>query len=345
MSIVGLDLGTYSIKALEIDEIKGNKVLKNFTVFNDAKLNLESNTKEDLDYYSEKLKEIFSENGFTSNQVIVSLPESDVFTRVIKVPQMGEKDLKSSIAFEAEQYIPLPLKEVNYDFQIIDTDSIDKNKMDVLLVAAKQAVLSKYVAILKDAKLVPKGLEPETLAIGRVLGDNPSRPSASIILNMGELSTEIIVTYKGYVRFTRSISMGGDTLSRSLAQALNFDFNQAEEYKKTYGLDSTQADGKVYEVLKPLFDNITAEIKRSKIFYTTHNPNVIINRVILSGGAALMPGLLFYMANNLDLEVELANPWRNIRISEKILSKKEYLTDSGPMFVTAVGLAMKGLAS
>lgn len=341
MPIVGLDLGSHSIRAVELEESKGGILLKRFGSYESPKLDYSSVSKQDQNTYADAVKHFFKEVDFSTPEVISAIPEYDVFTRVIKLPQMTEKELESSIAYEAEQFIPIPVGEVNFDFQILDPDVHDKDKMNVLIVAAKNEVLERQVALLKSAGLVPKGLEPETIAVGRVLGDTSDRPSASIIVNIGSFSTQIIIFYKGFVRFTRSISVGGDALTRAVAQSLNFEISQAEEYKKSYGMDQNQADGKVLEAMRPVFDNVLMEIKRARIFYTTHNPNVNINRVILSGGTALMPGLLFYMANNLSLEVELANPWRNIRFSKDLEPQRDLLTEQSPFYATAVGLALK----
>lgn len=341
MPIIGLDLGRNSFRAVELERDKNKTVLLKYGYYENPKINIDSNTKEDLAQYSAAIKQFFVETGFTTNQVVIALPESLVFMRVIKTPIMNEKDLKNSVQYEAEQYIPLPLKEVSLSYQQLDVDFLDKGKMNVQLVAAKKATLEKYVSLLKNAKLVPRGLEPETLAIARVLGDVADRPSASMILNIGYSNTVVIITYKGFVRFTRTISIGGETLTRAIQQELSLDYTQAEEYKKAYGLDSNQAEGKIFNVLKPMFDNIILEIKKSRIFFTTQNPNVNINRVILSGGTALMPGLLFYMANNLDLEVELSNPWKTIQLSPKLAAQKQLLIEQGPLFSTCVGLALK----
>ncbi|HSX39425.1 MAG TPA: type IV pilus assembly protein PilM [Candidatus Saccharimonadales bacterium] len=343
MPIIGLDLGRHNFRAIELDKEKGKPVLLKYGNSENPKVNLDNSGKEDIQLYSNALKQFLVESGFTTSNVVVALPESLVFMRVIKTPNMNEKDLKNFIQYEAEQYIPLPAKEVNLSHQILDIDPLDKGKMNVQLVAAKKSTLEKYIEIIKGAKLTPKALEPETLAIARILGDAEDHPSASLILNLGFSSTLIIITYKGYVRFTRTLTFGGEALTKSIQQDLSLDYTQAEEYKKTYGLDSSQADGKIFNVLKPLFDNIILEIKKSRIFFTTQNPNVNINRVILSGGTALMPGLLFYMANNLDLEVELSNPWKNIQLSGKLSTQKDLLIQQGPLFATCAGLALKEL--
>ena len=343
MPIVGLDLGTHGFRAVEMEEQKGQLTLRKYGYYEDARLNIHTSAQPDLDAYSQALKEFFNEIGFTTPQVVVPLPESEVFTRVIQLPHMSEKELKSSITYEAEQYIPIPLKEINFDFQILDPDDTNKDKMNVLIVAAKHTVLNKYIEILKKAGLRPKALEPETLSVNRVLGDTAKNPSASIILDIGTLDSQIIVSHKGFVRFTRSVAVGGDSFTKAIEQKLNFDFAQAEEYKKTYGLDKSKADGKVYEAVKPVFDQVLNEVKRSKVFYTTHNPDVSINRLIVSGGSALMPGILYYVANNLDTEVEMANPWRNVEFIKALDSKKEKLNETGPLYATAVGLALKDL--
>jgi len=341
MSVVGLTLGSHNFRAVEMERSKGKVVLKRYGTYENPKVTLDSEDPKDLGSYSAALGNFFSEMGFGTKNVIVSLPERQVFVRTVQLPNMTEKDLSSSIRYEAEQYIPLPMKEVTLSYQMLDVDVAEKDKMNVLLVAARKNVVLKYIDILKKANLTPKGLEPETLAMSRALGDDAAKTYASIIVDINVAQTLIILTYKGFVRLTRNISVGGESLTRAVQQELNLDYTQAEEYKKTYGLDESQVEGKIYAALAPVFDKIIAEIKRSKVFFTTHNPNVMINKVIVSGGTALMPGLLLYMVNHLDVEVELANPWKNVTFSSKIEPQKDDLLRLGPVFATPVGLAMK----
>lgn len=345
MPIIGLDIGKHRFRAVELSREKKFFVLHNFGSYDGPDLNLNFGVQEQIDTYAEEIKKFMREHSFSTSKAVVALPEQDVFTRVINIPTMSEKELKGFIELGAEEYIPLPLEEVTFDVQMIgQVDKDDDSKgMSVLLVASKNEILAKYVTFMRKAGLVPSGIEPETLSIERVLGDTAARPSASIIVNVGLLSTQIIITYKGFVRFTRSISIGGEDLTKGVQKSLELDYVQAEEYKKAYGLDESQVDAKVFNAIKPVFDKIINEINRSKTYYTTHNPDVIINRVILSGGTALMPGLLLYIANKLDVEAELANPWRNIKIAEKIQKSREELMATGPLYSTSVGLALKGI--
>lgn len=342
MNVVGLDFGARSFKAVEIKKEKGKNELVRYGLSDDlSSLNLASDKDEEINHYSKALETFYNDHGFSTPYVYAALPETSVFTKVSQVPKMSDKDLKNALRYEAEQIIPIPLKDVNYVTQVLDDDRAEKGKMSVLFVAASKVLVEKYVKILKNAKLTPLGMEPETLAISRVVGDSQDQPNPSVIVSIEANDTNIVICYKGIVRFSRNISVGGDALTRAVVQNLGFEFTQAEEYKKTYGLDSTQVDGKVFNALKPVFDNILEEIKRTYFFYTSHNSDVTIRRVVVCGGTALMPGLLYYLTTNLNLEVELGNPWQKVLFPSKLEKEKQGLLDKGPSFVTAVGLALK----
>lgn len=339
-TVLGLDLGKHTFRAVEIEKNKKETVLLKTGVYDNPKINLEDTSNNAQKDYSQAIRDFIKDTGFTTSKTVFALEEKDIFMRVINVPEMSDKELKSSITYEAEQYIPLPLNEVNLTFQKLDIPSSLEGKMSIQLVAAKKDVIQKYISVVKDAKLTPVGVEPEALAIGRALSDMGS-PSASIILHLGFQKSLIIISVKGSVVFTRTLSLGGDAMTRSIEQSLNLDYMQAEEYKKVYGLNQDQAEGKIYTVLKPVFDNIIGEVGRAQVFFTTHHPNVNINRVILSGGTALMPGLLLYMANNLSLEVELANPFKDISFAREVDEKKDWHVQNGPLFSAPIGLALK----
>ena len=341
MSIVGLDLGKNSFRALELERKKEGLVVAKAAVYENPKLNFDSESKDDIDTYAASLKDFFVETGFTTPFVSVGLDEKYIYMRIIKLPQMNDKDLKNAVNFEAEQYIPLPLNEVTFSYQRLDVDYADKGKMNVQIVAARKSILDRYVDVLKKARLTPKAIEPETLALGRALGDTADNPAGSIILDMGFSRTILIISYGGYVRFTRNIPIGGDIMTRSLQQTLNLDYNQAEEYKKSYGLEKAQVDGKVYGVVKPHLDSIISEVQRAGIFFTKQQPSASIKRVIVTGGTAQMPGLLSYLASNLDYEVEVANPFKDVALAPKVLQQDPKFVDHGPVYATALGLAIK----
>ncbi len=341
-TVLGLDLGKHSFRAVEVEQSKKGNILERSGVYDNPKIDMEDPAKNAVKEYAHAIRDFVHDSGFSTSKVILSLEEKEIFMRVINVPQMSDKELNSSITFEAEQYIPLPLKEVNLSYQKLDIPTNQKGRISVQLVAAKKQVIEKYINIVKDAKLTPIGVEPEALAIGRALTTENSN-EANLILHLGLNKSLIIITLKGFVVFTRTLSMGGDAMTRTIEQNLSLDYMQAEEYKKAYGLNADQAEGKIFMALKPLFENIIGEVGRAQVFFTTHHPGVNINRVVLSGGTALMPGLLLFMANNLSIEVELANPFRNIEFSKEIENKKDWHIENGPIFAAPVGLALKEL--
>lgn len=341
MPIIGLNIGKRSFRAVELDFKKDKIILTNFGSYSNPKVSMDPNSQEDLNLVSQALGQFFSEVGFSSSEVITSINETNVFMRIIKLPVMSDKELKSSIKFEAEQYIPLPLDQVTVSYQRLEQDFSDKGKMSVQIVAARKDIVEKYVEILRKAKLTPKAIEPETIALGRVLGDTKESPSGTLILETGFSSSLIVVCYGGFVRFTRAIPIGGDVLTKTIMQNLSLDHDQAEEYKMVYGLDDFQGEGKVASAIKPVIDNLILEVQRAAVFFTNHNPSASIKRVVLSGGTALMPNLLSYVANKLDIEVMLANPLNNIEISPKLEKQKQTIIDEGPLYSSVIGLALR----
>ena len=341
-TVLGLDLGKHTFRAIEAEKSKKGVVIVRSGVYDNPKINLDDSSKDAAKEYSNAIRNFVHDAGFGTSKVVLALEEKDIFMRVITVPMMSDKELKSSITFEAEQYIPLPLSEVRLSYQKLEIPTNQKGKISVQLVAAKKDVIDRYIGIVKDAKLIPIGVEPEALAVGRALTVDANN-EANLILHAGYQKSIIIITLKGNVVFTRTLSVGGDAMTRTIEQNLSLDYMQAEEYKKAYGLNEDQAEGKIYTSLKPMFENIISEIGRAQMFFTTHHAGVNISKVVLSGGTALMPGLLLFMANNLNIEVELANPFRDITFFKDIANKKDWHVENGPLFSVPVGLALKEL--
>jgi type IV pilus assembly protein PilM len=342
MTALGLHLRSNGVSAVEIDFHKDSLSLlcSDYREFPDAHLDISSS--DSIFKYVDKVKEFFYDNKFKSNQVICSLPQSEVFVRTIKVPPMNKKDLDNFIKYEAAQYIPLPLEEVTLGYEQMPVDLTEKDKISILLVAAKKITVEKYIQIIKQAELTPIAMEPESLAMTRALGYDRGEGFAELIVDIGVNETLIILSHKSYVILTRTILLGDVLLTKTLEQQFNLDTEQANEYKTTYGMDKTKAEGKVYEVLSPLFNKIIDEIKKSSTFFSIHNPNVRIDKIIVSGQAALMPGLLLYMVNSFNVEVELANPWTRFLMSSDT-PKDRVIMQKGPLYTVSVGLALRDI--
>ena len=339
---VGLDIGFSSIKVVALSkEDKGFRLVSLGSIAS-PEPGMVSDADTDLEAVASSIKKLLVAAKIEDKEVIAALPESKVFTRVIDdLPFLTDNELTSAIRYAAEEFIPMPLTDVNLNWQVLSrSDKKDKNaRTIVLVVASPKNAVSKYLKVLNFAGLQPKALETETIAVTRSLvGNNPFSP-ATLIMQLGAQTTDFAIVAKGLIWLTRSISTGGLALTRALAQHFNFEMAQAEEYKKVYGLLSSQLEGKVLDVLRPVVDIIASEGKRVIQAFEAKYPQEGIKRVVLSAGGAKMPGAVIYFAEKLGLEVQEADPWYSIEKDKALISK---LSADAPTYSVAVGLALRG---
>lgn len=337
---VGLDIGFSSIKVVALEKDGGVKLISLGSIMS-PQPGMISDAEGALQEVSVAIRKLMEATHIEQKEVTVALPESKVFTRVIDdLPYLTDNELSQAIRYAAEEFIPMPIADVNLNWQVLfRADGKNKNtKTIVLVVASPKNAVAKYINVLNMAGLHPKVLETEIIAVTRSLvGNNPFSPS-TLIVQLGATTTDFAAVSKGLIWLTRSISTGGAALTRSLAQHFNFEVAQAEEYKKVYGLAEDQLEGKVYEALKPVVDIIAGEAKRVIQAFESKYPSDPIKRVVLSGGGAKMPSFVVYLANTLGLEVQEADPWYAIAKDKASISK---LAQEAPSYSVAVGLALR----
>ncbi len=335
---VGLDIGSHSIKLIELGrERSGATLLAGGSIPTPPKA-LTSVVPAEYEAVAIAIKKLIKDTGCHSRAVNISLPESQVFTRVIEVPQLSERELATAIKWEAEQYIPLPLDQVNIDFTILrDSKATGTGKMEVLLVAAPKTLLEKYLTILELTEVTTESAETEIIATARALVRSTSTVKTVMIASLGAQTTDLAILHNGILAFTRSISAGGEALSRAVAKGLDFNLIQAEEYKKTYGLERDKLEGKILAASKPIMETIVGEMKRAVAFYSEKHKEERIEAIILNGGTARLPGMVVYIAETMGIETQLANPWVGIRKDPR----QSILDSDAATFTVAVGLALR----
>lgn len=338
---VGLDIGLSSIKVVSLAKDKNQFKLVSLGSLPAPQPGIISEADHDLELLGNAIKKLLEATKIDQREVNIALPESRVFTRVIDdLPYLTDNELLSAIRYAAEEFIPMPLADVNLNWQVLvrsATRGKDARTVVLVIASPKNAVI-KYLKVLDYAGLRAKALETETIAVTRSLvGNNPFSPS-TLIIQLGATTTDYAAVSKGLIWLTRSISTGGLALTRSLSQHFNFEINQAEQYKKVYGMMEDQLEGKVFEALKPIVDIIVGEGRRVIQAFETKYPTNPIKRVVVSGGGAKMPGLVIYLANILGLEVQEADPWYSI-VKEKDSALK--LAQDAPSYSVAVGLALR----
>ncbi len=335
---VGLDIGSHSVKLISLGRDKTSTTLLAAGSAPTPPKALSGAVSADLEAVAVVIKKLFKDTGAKAETIAIALPESQVFTRIIEVPALSNRELTSAIKWEAEQYIPLPLEDVTVDFTVLrDAAATGTNKLDVLLVASPKALVEKYVTILEMADISVSAVETEILSTTRALAKTVPSVRSVMIASLGAQTTDIAILRDGVLAFTRSIAAGGEALSRALSQKLGFEMIQAEAFKRTYGLEKDKLEGKIIEAVSPIMDTIQGEMNRAMAYYAQKYKGEKVDVVLLSGGTARLPGLIVHLAEALGVEMQLANPWVGIARDARF----RVLDGEGAVFTVAVGLALR----
>ncbi|HEV2339279.1 MAG TPA: type IV pilus assembly protein PilM [Patescibacteria group bacterium] len=336
--VFGLDIGSASIKAVWLSVETNTYFLSGVGIVPAPEKGMRSESPLDQEELAQAIRSVMVQAGITTKYVAVALPENQVYTRVIEMPNLSDKELVSAIYWEAEQYIPVPLNTVTIDYKILrrseKTDTA--GKMDVLLVGAPTVLIDKYVKILSLSGLVISSIETEILSVIRSTILGPRAPS-SLLITIGAVSTSLAIVRNGVIVFAYSIPTGGVALTRAIAADFGFSLQQAEQYKQAYGLSEKTLGGKIAQAAQPVLSLILTEVRKAIAFYTEKFPDDPVRQVLLAGGSAKLPGLTVYLANALGIETVVTNPW-------KILGKQEVpknIIDNASEYAVAVGLAMR----
>lgn len=331
----GIDIGSKSIKVVGLTKNGNDWVLKTSGVVGYSGITPDK-MKDDKEFSSlaEVVKKLLKQVGVNEKEVIISIPEPLVFTRVIKFPQLSDEEVAAAVKWEAEQYIPIPANEAVIQHTILNKDEKSPN-VSVLLVAAPKVVVEKYIKVFRMAGLSPVAAENELLALTRSLSPVTG---TSMIVDLGVSSTDLAISIDSKLGFSRSIPIAGDAITRAVSQGLGVNVTQAEEYKKTYGMSANQLEGRVKNAIEPVVKMIIDEIKKSIHFYQSESGGEPPTSIILTGGSSVMPELVTYLSAALGIETVAGNPFSKVKIDpETAKSLSPYMSYYG----VAAGLAMR----
>jgi type IV pilus assembly protein PilM len=335
----GLDIGATSIKLVWLDGKKGAFILKAASISPAPAKGMLSESPLDEEEMAQSLVKAVKDANVDTKLANVALPENQVYTKVLEMPVLSDRELASAIYWEAEQYIPVPLTNITLVWNVLKRP--DKpgqtDKMEVLMVGAPTMLVNKYQKIIQIAGLEINSMETEILATIRSLVTDETFPT-SLIVNIGAVSTSFAIVRNGTMVFTYSMSIGGAAINRAIATDFGLSPQQAEEYKRVYGVSGKSLGGKIGEATEPILNSILSEIKKSIAFYSQkYKEDSPIRQIILSGGTAKLPGIEIFFANNSGIETAIANPW-------KILASQQMpkqILDNASDYTIAAGLAMK----
>jgi|GEM_PF-801008 len=336
VSYFGLDVGTSAVRLVKLKKSFGGKYeLEAFGSMDIPEGLSLSDSEIDKKQMSEIVKKLVNSVKPGTQNVVVSLPGNSIFTTVVTLPKMPVQEIESTIRYQAEQNIPLKLSEVRLDWQVIG-QSADRANVSVMIIAAPLARVKKVVDILENAGLDVNAVEVDAISSARAL---MSGDPLFMVINMGKYLTELTVVKNNIVNHTRTIPIGGQVMTRAIAQGLGVDETQAEQLKRKFGIEKGNMEGKIYSAVSPVLNDLKEEIDRSMKYYFDKFGDSI-KLIKLSGGASRTLGIQPFLSAELGVNIVYGNPWALVTYKNDVMNQ---LSQNAQEFDVAVGLAMRGI--
>lgn len=309
-SILGVDIGTSNIKIAQIT-YDTKPILDTYGIVNNQLLLTGKNDASSIQQTANILRALVDRSGVTTKKCIISFPNSAVFTSLLQLPKMNDSEMTSAVEFEAKKYVPLALSEVDLSWTALtNSHATNLNEVKILLTAVPKQITKNYMQLFSLAGLEPVVGEIEALALIRSLIG--SVPISCVIIDIGARSTGLNIIENGFLRLSRNLNVGGDTITEKISQSLNISIARAEQFKKDFG-----ASGSTFipETIKPVLNIIKNEVKQLLNIYQSQNGQV--EKIILVGGGSGMPGMVGFF-EDLNLKVELGNPLASVSYAKSL---------------------------
>ncbi|GAB4311006.1 MAG: type IV pilus assembly protein PilM [Candidatus Sumerlaeia bacterium] len=374
---IGLDIGSSTVKALQMRQTSRGVVLERFGM---AEIFPSGQKKKDPEAVRQAkvqaIKKALAAGGFNTTQAVTSVSGESIIVRYIQLPSMPEEELKNALRWEAEEYIPFPIDEVNIDSAILG-HTADGSKVDVLLVSARKDHVQQHVDLLQQAGLQPVVIDVDAFAFMNCFEYNhePSPNDVIGLINIGAEVTSINIYMGGASRFSRDVPIAGDAITHAIQSRLNHEFHEADSLKVRVGLpepalsgDGSQEglkerslietirgtmdklsgqdlvedtpDAIAAKVIKNTVNSLINEIKRSIQFFENQAGGVEVKRLVIGGGTAKLKNIAPFMQAELNLPVEFIDPLRRVGIESKNVNQSQ-LMDNRHLIGVGVGLALR----
>jgi len=339
-AILGLDIGSSFIKAVQLKDVKDGYELSLFETLPIASELIVDGAVIDSLRLVDFLKELKSRAKIRTKDCVISMSgHSSVIIKRITLPEMSEEELAESIRFEAEQYVPFDIDDVNIDFQILGPKE-EPGQMDVILVAVKKDVINEYVTVVKDAGFNPVIVDVDAFALENMYEVNYDiQPDAvTVLVNIGASTITLNILKGGISAFTRDSAIGGNIITEAIQKEFNLTFEDAERLKFGESVENVSPE-EAMSIVYSASEDIFTEISRSIDYFRSTAIQEDITEVILCGGCALISNFDEMLADRINVNVSVVDPFRNIKIPDKLDSSN--IGEMAPMSAVAVGLALR----
>ncbi len=345
MRSLGIDIGTTNVKVVELNQSGGEVRLENYGLLETYGYLDRPNAAIQSSYFkiveeitADLLKKLFTTFKPKTKKAVLSLPIFSSFVTVFELPLKEEKDIMRAIPFEAKKYIPVALDDLEIDWAIVGQSGEGSAvRSQILLIAIPKEIIEKYKKIGKVTGLDVEVFELESVALARALIGQDKNPV--IVADIGSQSTSLITVDNGYLVANESLTVAGSEITHVISQSLGVAKERAEEFKRIKGFNVEPQEAEVVNLMLPIIDYFGNEIHRAVGVFKEKTQRDI-QRVILSGGTANLPGLDNYLSQYLNIKVEKAWPFNKVQFDQ---FTEPLLRDVGPSLSVAVGLALRGL--
>ena len=334
-----LDIGTNAVRVVQLSASGANNwmlVAHGYAPI-DSKIT-SSESPEARRRLGEVIITALGQSGIKTKNVVIGLPSNKTFTTVIDVPSVAESELKATMKYQIDQYIPMSVDDAKVDWALLGPSLHAQNQQEVLITSTAKVYSEERLEMIEALGLNVIAAEPDPIAMVRALVPEGTASTAMMLIDIGEQSTDLAITYGDTPRLVRTVPTGLGSLVKSAVQNLNVQDDQARQFILKFGLAPDRLEGQVLHAIENVLDSFAAEMTKSVKFFQTRYPNIAISGILLSGFGAVIPRFNEYVATKVGIQTALANPWQNIRMSQ---NDQQQLAAIASEFTTVVGLAKR----
>lgn len=330
-----LDIGTTAIRVVELAHSSSGWDLKHYGVKSVDSQLIESTAEYDKKYLGEAITSLVGQSGIKTKNIAIGVPTNKIFFTIVEVPTTSKQEINSVVKYQMPTYVPLKLEEAKADWAILGQSPNDSSKTEVLIMAVKNDVTEPLLASIESLGFNVVAIEPDALAIVRsLLPDGVT--DGRLIVDMGEMATDIIVTLGTAPRLVRSIPIGLNTLVRMAKRGLNIDDAQARQIILKFGVSGNSLEGQLARVLEPAIHQFILELSKSINYFEGRYPNSSISGVLVSGYTSVLSGFPELLSQRVNLQVQVATPWQHVNVPSPDQPK---LAPISSQLAVTVGLA------
>lgn len=352
-SVIGIDIGSASIKVVQLKRHKGRAILETYgeiALGPYGGTEIGRSTRLPADKIAQALTDVLRESNTTTTNSAISIPMRSSMVSIITLPKLEEKQMSQMVPIEARKYIPVPISEVSLDWFVIPKAESEDDRMeevggkktamaDVLVVAIHNDVLNDFSSIVSLSKINTTFFEIEMFSTIRSVIDSEDATSSVLVFDMGASATKTYVVERGIIKESHSINKGSQDITINIASALGIIVEHAEKLKRNYGHNTPEQDQKIKEIIDLTLSSVFGQTNATIVNYGRRF-NKIVSKMILVGGGCLLNGIKESAQEHVGINVQMANPFSRTQAPAFL---QDILSQTGATFATSVGLALRKL--